>query len=346
MTKFCVSCRTERPVTDFCRNKHSREALTSYCKDCLRVKRAASRAVHPRPRVPDLRPCKVCEKSFSFRQSGRTGYCSDECFRKRKVRPPVVELRQCRGCGITFEASARGQGAREASKRYCSSTCPAATKRRKNALKTRTCRWCGNGFTRAERGPQEKFCSDACKKAKRSADKVVAARKCTAKAVRATCDSCGLWFRRQPDSVVTTCQPCRRGVPTKHGLASTYTNRGCRCQECTDAVSEERLQNKYKQVAAGTPLHVNHRARARRYGVEAEYINKLAVFERDNWTCGICNEPVDREAPWPAPSSPSLDHIVPMAVGGGHVYENVQCAHLRCNVIKNDGRKAISLLQQ
>jgi hypothetical protein len=344
VTKFCASCRTERPVTDFCRNKQSRDALTSYCKDCLRVKRAASRAAHPRPRVPDLRPCKVCEKSFSFRQSGRTGYCSDECFRNRKVRPTVVELRQCPGCGVAFEASTSGQGAREARKTYCSSTCFAATKSRKNALKTQTCRSCGNGFTRAERGAQEKFCSDDCKKAKRRADKLVAARKCTAKAIRATCDSCGLWFRRQPDSVVTTCQPCQRGIPTKHALASTYTNRGCRCRECTTAVTQERLQTKYKQVAAGNPLDVNHRARARRYGVEAEYINKLAVFERDNWTCGICNEAVDREAPWPAASSPSLDHIVPMAVGGGHVYENVQCAHLRCNVIKNDGRKAASVL--
>jgi HNH endonuclease len=169
----------------------------------------------------------------------------------------------------------------------------------------------------------------------------VASRKCTAKAVRATCDSCGLWFRRQPDSEATTCQPCRRGEPVKHGLASTYTNRGCGCRECTAAVSEERLRNKYKRVESGIPLDVNHRARARRFGVEDEYVNKLQVFERDGWICGICHEPVDREAAWPAPRMPSLDHIEPLAAGGPHVYENVQCAHLQCNLIKNDGRRKL-----
>ena len=204
--KVCASCRTELPVTDFCRSKHARDGLTCYCKDCLRVKRAASRAANRRPRVADLRPCKICEKSFSHRQSGRTGYCSDECFRKRKVRPPVVELRQCRGCGTTFEAAARGQGAREARKTYCSSTCCAATKRRRR-LKTQNCRWCSNEFTSAERSPEDRFCSDACKKAKRRADKRVAARKCAVKAVRADCDSCGFL-------VPTTAELTRNYLPT------------------------------------------------------------------------------------------------------------------------------------
>jgi HNH endonuclease len=340
--KRCASCRTERPVTDFCRDKNSRDALTSYCKDCLRVKRAATRAAHPRPRVPDLRPCRVCGTSFSYAESGKTRYCSDECFRRRKPSRAIIERRTCTGCGTTFEASTY----RQASKNYCSSACFAETKSRKksrkNALTVRTCRWCGKEFTRAERGgAQEKFCSDDCKKAKRRADKLVAGKKCTAKAVRATCDSCGLWFRRQPDSVVTSCQPCRRGESVKHGLASTYTNRGCRCQDCTAAVGQERLQNKYKRVATGVPLDVNARARARRYGVENVYINKLQVFERDGWICGLCHEPVDREARWPAAESPSLDHIVPLALGGPHIYENVQCAHFGCNVIKNDGRKFV-----
>jgi HNH endonuclease len=101
------------------------------------------------------------------------------------------------------------------------------------------------------------------------------------------------------------------------------------------------LQYKYKQVAAGVPLDVNARARARRYGVENEYINKWQVFEHDRWICGLCHQPVDREAKWPAWESLSLDHIVPLAVGGTHTYENVQCAHLGCNLSKNDGRKFV-----
>jgi HNH endonuclease len=338
LLKRCAHCREEKSITEFCRNVQSRDGLTSYCRGCLAIKRAETRKLHPGPKAPDLRQCEVCGKSYSRSAAGgKTKYCSDDCFRRRRERPPVIELRTCVGldCGKTFEASSHGQTV----KQYCSQECYLQTKSRMKALRVVACRWCDQPFTRAERGALEVFCSDVCKKAKRRADKRIAGKRCTARSVRANCDSCGLWFRRQSDSEVTTCQLCLRGEPAKHGLATTYTNRGCRCQDCTAAVSQQRLRNKYKQVAAGVPLDINHRARARRYGVENEYVNKLQVFERDGWICGLCHEPVDREAGWPAAASPSLDHIVPLVLGGPHIYENVQCAHLGCNVIKNDGRK-------
>ena len=33
---------------------------------------------------------------------------------------------------------------------------------------------------------------------------------------------------------------------------------------------------------------------------------------------------------------PSVDHIVPISKGGDNVLENIQLAHLRCNVIKSN----------
>lgn len=36
------------------------------------------------------------------------------------------------------------------------------------------------------------------------------------------------------------------------------------------------------------------------------------------------------------PLYPSIDHIVPMSKGGGHVWENVQVAHIICNSEKGD----------
>jgi hypothetical protein len=339
LLKRCADCREEKSITEFCRNVQSRDGLTSYCKSCLAIRRAETRKRHPRPKAADLRHCKVCKKPYSRSAAGgKIKYCSDDCFRRRRERPPVIELRACVGldCGKTFEASSHTQ----VRKRYCSQDCYDRSKSRKNALRVVACKWCDQPFTRAERGALEVFCSDVCKKAKRKADKRLAGKRCTARSVRATCDSCGLWFRRQPDSQTTTCQLCRRGESVKHGLASTYTNRGCRCRDCTEAVNQQRSYYKYKQVAAGKPLDVNARARARRFGVENEYINKWQVFERDEWICGLCHEPVDREAKWPAWGFPSIDHIVPLAVGGPHTHANVQCAHLGCNLLKNDGRKA------
>src|SRR5690606_41336129 len=59
-----------------------------------------------------------------------------------------------------------------------------------------------------------------------------------------------------------------------------------------------------------------------------EPINSIKVFERDGWICGICHDPIDPAVPWPDDRSKSLDHIVPMSKGGGHVWSNVQAAHL------------------
>ncbi|WP_183407726.1 HNH endonuclease [Nocardioides marmoriginsengisoli] len=77
-----------------------------------------------------------------------------------------------------------------------------------------------------------------------------------------------------------------------------------------------------------------HRRRAIKKGATVEKFSHVEVFERDNWTCGICSELVDREARWPEPLSVSLDHIIPLALGGDHSRANTQCAHLACNVRK------------
>jgi len=79
----------------------------------------------------------------------------------------------------------------------------------------------------------------------------------------------------------------------------------------------------------------NHaKRRAVLKGVDAERFEYREIFERDNWTCGICSEPVDPDMSWPDPMSVSLDHVVPISEGGSHTRDNAQCSHLACNVRK------------
>jgi hypothetical protein len=77
--------------------------------------------------------------------------------------------------------------------------------------------------------------------------------------------------------------------------------------------------------------------RARRAGATVvELFDRLDVFERDDWTCGICHHLVDRDASPFHPDSPTVDHVVPLSQGGQHTLTNTQCAHLRCNSTKQD----------
>lgn len=80
--------------------------------------------------------------------------------------------------------------------------------------------------------------------------------------------------------------------------------------------------------------------RARKKDAWIETVVPQRVFERDNWTCMPCGDPLDREVSWdrnnPPHFYPTVDHVMPLAMGGDHSYSNVQAAHWICNVLKND----------
>ena len=80
--------------------------------------------------------------------------------------------------------------------------------------------------------------------------------------------------------------------------------------------------------------------RALTKGADAEPFTYVEVFDRDGWICGLCDEPVDRELKHPDQMCASLDHVVPLSLGGHHVLSNVQCAHLVCNIRK--GARAVA----
>lgn len=59
-----------------------------------------------------------------------------------------------------------------------------------------------------------------------------------------------------------------------------------------------------------------------------------ALWVDQNGCCGICTEPIDRAVKHPDPMSPSIDHVVPLSLGGPHKQTNLQWAHLACNIRK------------
>lgn len=59
------------------------------------------------------------------------------------------------------------------------------------------------------------------------------------------------------------------------------------------------------------------------------------VFEYFQWRCHLCDKDVDKMVRHPDPLSATLDHIVPLRIGGEHVYENCALAHLECNIKKD-----------
>lgn len=90
------------------------------------------------------------------------------------------------------------------------------------------------------------------------------------------------------------------------------TRNGSRCPDC------ER-----RQLAPKRRRQKAVRAAAVRAG---DRIDKLTVYDRHGGRCGICGRPLPRDA-----RAFELDHVVPLSLGGKHVYANVRPAHPLCN---------------
>lgn len=67
---------------------------------------------------------------------------------------------------------------------------------------------------------------------------------------------------------------------------------------------------------------------------KGEYIDRRLVFERDEWTCQICHGSIDTKLRLPDLMAATLDHVIPLAKGGTHTWDNVAAAHALCNYRK------------
>lgn len=79
--------------------------------------------------------------------------------------------------------------------------------------------------------------------------------------------------------------------------------------------------------------YTNKRRRAMYKG---DRINPLCLFGICGWVCGICKNPIDPSLRYPEPMCATIDHIVPLAQGGTHIWANCQPAHKWCNEQKAD----------
>ena len=85
-------------------------------------------------------------------------------------------------------------------------------------------------------------------------------------------------------------------------------------------------------------------AKAKKNGKIEWNISLEKLIQRDEGICKICGRQVDTEDYYytdegyfiAGDNYPSIDHIIPLAKGGTHTWNNIQLAHRHCNAIKSD----------
>ena len=256
-----------------------------------------------------IKACSVpdCDRTVSAR-----GWCNMHYLRwyeKGSTCDPV-SVKVCQACGSVMPE--RKAGSRGPNPRYCSGKCRSMTHQR----------------NRIESGA---YAADLEKRKAANAAKLLPVH---------TCLQCGGSFE-STHRRSRFCSPrclnkhtdahnpkrcteagCDRGVRAK-GLCAMHWRRKARAdgREANPAWTESRKAS-------------YHKRRARKVSTQVEDLRPIDIYERDIWMCGLCLTPVDPDCLWPDPMSPSLDHVLPLSRGGTHTYENVQLAHLTCNVSK------------
>lgn len=226
----------------------------------------------------------------------------------------VGTARCCRDCGGPVPRPTRN---------LCD-PCLSAFKRanglRSNPPTYRDCEWCGHTFRYRGRNGASRYCSRRCSG---WASAYAKGHPMESPVPWHACPTCGhVWIRRSNRTYCSReCWPPTVYVPNPRppvridcavcGRQVTGQGRGRPKRFCSKRCCDR-----------ASKLTRRHRMRAGVATSERFTVREIAT--RDGWRCHICGGRVrQRDA--------TMDHLVPLSVGGQHVRENVALAHRLCN---------------
>lgn len=211
------------------------------------------------------------------------------------------------------------------------------------------CAWCGEPAALGKNGRVRKYCSDLCKERwkwyRRKNDPMRAAHDKQARFERycqkvgvdvpeetKRCLSCGEALKRQIGSDRFCMKPeCRKA---RLGFLPPCSVEGCERPASQGDLCTTHYASRWRAANRDRARMISHNRRARERDAWVEDVDPGVVFERDGWMCHLCGERIPQGLTYPHPLYPTIDHLVPLAIGGEHSYANVAAAHNRCNAVK------------
>jgi len=149
------------------------------------------------------------------------------------------------------------------------------------------------------------------------------------------CKKCGKAIRK--DKTKNLCHSCYKRWWNRFGRKRVYkTESHKNCFECNKELKRRfvkfcsrRCLDKFKCV----------RRRAKKASVTFQPVDRYAIYKRDEYRCYICKKKVVIGAKNSNYLQATLDHIVPLHLGGHHTEYNLATCCRRCNTKK--GKKLL-----
>lgn len=295
--------------------------------------------------------CLVCGVEFTPKHATVGKYCSIDCYHNFMkdnhigYKPITLQEIECPQCHKVFKPD-------KSTTKYCSKECQIESLKRQPDT---TCPVCGRMFV--SNWDHRKYCSSECsaegkkkyqskeekKKAERERQKernrlkreavapILEAQKAEAAAKRAAERA----KKKAEQDAIKAAERMRKKQERMHPceVCGTMTDRAKYCSEaCSNKAS-----NRRKETARRHKLQENGKID---YSITLE-----KLIKRDRNTCHICggkcnvNDCITVGGTFIAGDKyPSIDHLVPVARGGVHSWDNVKLAHRICNTKKSARR--------
>ena len=259
----------------------------------------------------------------------------------------------CRTCGVLFTPRTSGGKPQVRCSEKCRRKVANANFIKKNApTRAAKCAECGATIQHADLGRPRKFCSDQCKQ--RAGNRALRRRRLPIRdpnPEERACLQCGAPFTpRRRDQVYCSnsshpycaveAYRARRaaGEPLRQ-IEQTKT-----CQECGNDFTAYKSNARWCSVVCRRRFTAREESR-RRGPIRPDHVlyTDREIFERDGWRCHLCREAVDPNVPRRHRDGATIDHLVPLSLGGADEPNNVATAHNRCNREKRNAVKAEDL---
>lgn len=253
----------------------------------------------------------------------------------------------------------------KAERRYCGSRCKWAAsdarrgvRQRERTTKPANCAVCGVAFqsyaSTGAPGGWTRCCSQDCARVSRviRSGAMADRHRIVVRTRHGHCETCGrhMLINKAARYCSDECRPSHyEWQPSVKACANCSIEfvqerkwQACCSDECSEA-ARKRADEAFRSSAKGRARKKHDKAiRRARHSIEAEPLDPLAVFARDRWKCQLCGKRTpQRLRGQMVADAPELDHIIPLALGGGHTWANVQCACRECN-----GRKGATAMGQ
>lgn len=243
-------------------------------------------------------------------------------------------MRVCKICNKEYELSEDGAGYK-----YCSQNCSDEARRIRNKEKWRkdnpdwdkgtnkVCKWCGVKFTVPARNAHiARFCSDKCRDTWHSRQDgrlpwdewkvILAKQKEETKKIKEV--------ERKAKIKTKECLECGKPFETTQPNKLTCSTECSRLRR--NRLSWQRKEERYNDT-----------------NLVDKDISVKVLYKRDKGICYICGGMCDFQDHTKTnsyftagPTYPSIDHLIPIARGGMHAWDNVKLAHHSCNAKKSD----------